>query len=372
MKTMILAAGLGTRLRPLTEEIPKPMVPIVNTPVSEHILKLLASHGFKDILMNIHYYSDTITNYFQTGSKWGLNILYSFEESLLGTAGGVKKARAFFGDETFLVICGDVLTDMDLNELVDFHKRKNSKATIVLTEVENPSKYGIVITDKNDKIVEFQEKPFLDEARSRVANSGIYVLEPEIFDLIPESQFFDFGRHLFPLLAKEGVPFYGFCHDYYWNDVGELDEYRKGNFDALMGKVKVDIPGTLVSKGIWVGKGCIIEEGVTLSPPICIGDNCVIKRNAKLFGPLVIGNETVVGEGAVFYKGIKWNNGYIGRDATILGGIIGASAEIGERAVIKEAVLGDKCVIGGGSVIHPSVKIASHCVIDDYSEIKEE
>ncbi|HAW60667.1 MAG TPA: hypothetical protein DCW86_04280, partial [Actinobacteria bacterium] len=315
MKAMILAAGLGTRLRPLTEEISKPMVPIVNKPVMEHIVELLASHGFSEIIVNLHYHADVITDYFKNGSKWGVNLYYSFEESLLGTAGGVGKVKKFFNHETFLIISGDALTDLDLTRLVEFHKKKKALATIVLTEVEDPSKYGVVITDEKDRILEFQEKPSREEARSKLANSGIYVFGPNVFDFIPANTFYDFGRNLFPTFVQKKEKLYGYRHDDYWNDVGEFEEYQRGNFDALESKVKVKMPGNLLSEGIWIGNKCQIEKGVTLVPPICMGDDCLVRKNAKLLGPLVIGDDTIIDEGAVLYRGIKWGDGYVGKDA---------------------------------------------------------
>lgn len=372
MKAMILAAGLGTRLRPLTEEISKPMVPIVNKPVMEHIVELLASHGFSEVIVNLHYHADVITDYFKNGSKWGMNLYYSFEESLLGTAGGVRKVKDFFNHEALLIVSGDALTDLNLTKLVEFHKKRKALATIVLTEVEDPSKYGVVITDGKDRILEFQEKPSREEARSKLANSGIYVFGPDVFDFIPANTFYDFGRNLFPTLVQKKEKLYGYPHDDYWNDVGEFGEYQRGNFDALEGRVKVKIPGTLLSEGIWIGSKCQIEEGVTLVPPICMGDNCLVKRNAKLMGPLVIGDNTIIDEGAVLYKGIKWGDVYVGKDASVIGGIIGRGTHIKDKAlVLQKAVIGGKCVIGGGSVIHPSVTISSNRIIDVNTEIKD-
>ncbi|MBI4744698.1 MAG: NDP-sugar synthase [Actinobacteria bacterium] len=372
MKAMILAAGLGTRLRPLTEEISKPMVPIVNKPVMEHIVELLATHKIKDVIANLHYYADAIKGHFGDGGKWGINLNYSFEETLMGTAGGVKKARNFFDSNAFIVLSGDALTDVNLSGLVSFHQERKALATIVLTEVEDSSKYGVVITDKEGRITEFQEKPTREEAKSNLANSGIYVFDPEIFKFIPENSFYDFGKNLFPLLLEKNERFYGFKHKDYWNDVGSLEEYQRGNFDALERRVKVKIPGTLIDGDIWIGDNCEIQAQVVLAGPICIGDNCLIKKNVKLLGPVIVGNNTVIDEGAVLYKGIKWGDGYIGKDASLIGGIIGYSTQIRDRAsVLSDAVVGKGCVIGGGSIIHSSVKISSGRVIDINSEIKD-
>ena len=365
-KAMVLAAGLGTRLRPLTDLISKPMAPIVNRPVMEHIIRLLAKHNFTDVVCNLHWYPDEIRNYFCDGSKWKINIAYSYEKELLGTAGGVKNVEDFFGDSTFLVISGDSLTDIDLNDVVKFHKEKGGVATLVLTEVEDTSKYGVVLVDEDMRIKGFQEKPLCGEAKSNLANSGIYVFEPEIFNYLPSrGQFCDYGKNLFPDLLDKNVSYYGYRHNRYWNDVGCLDQYQQGNFDALEGKVKVDIPGKKIKEGVWVGKNCKIQEGAVIIPPVCIGDNCTIKKDAKLFGPIILGSSTIVDERAVLYRGIKWGSGYIGKDASLIGAIIGYDTKIKDKAsILEKAVIGSKSVIKDGIKIHPSVKIMSNKVIN--------
>lgn len=372
MKAMILAAGLGTRLRPLTEEISKPMVPIVNKPVMEHIVELLAKYGIGEIVVNLHYHPQAIQNHFGDGSRWGVSLTYSLEEELLGTAGGVRKVKDFFGDETFLIVSGDTLTDIDLDSLFKFHQTKGAVATIAVKEVEDPSRYGVVITSEKGKVINFQEKPAREEARSKLANNGIYVLEPEVLDLIPEGVFYDFGRQLFPLMVERKQKVYGFEHDDYWDDVGTLEDYQKSNFDALEGKVKVNIPGNKVNdERIWIGNRCHIEEEVILASPVCIGNGCIIKKHAKLLGPVIIGDNTVVDERAVLHQGIKWGEGYVGKDVSLVGGIVGKHTRIGDKAVIKkDAVIGGKCIIGRDSVIHPSVIITSNETIKKGSQIK--
>ncbi|GAH98443.1 unnamed protein product [marine sediment metagenome] len=327
MKVMILAAGLGTRLRPLTDLISKPMVPIVNKPVMEHIIELLEKHDLKEIIVNLHWYPEVIRDYFKDGSRFNVNIQYSYEDELLGTAGGVKKAKDFFENKTFLVISGDALTDIDLSNLIKYHKQKKSLCTMVLTNVDEPSAYGVVILNDEKRITGFQEKPPQGKEKSKLANSGIYVFEPEIFEYIPDNEFYDFGADVFPHLVKENIPIYGYTHFRYWNDVGNLIEYMKGNFDVLNDKVKVNIPGTEISKNIWIGENCKIHKDVIMSPPICIGSNCIVKKNAKLLGPLIIGNDTVIMERAILYKGIKWGSGYIGKDASLIGAVIGESTK---------------------------------------------
>jgi NDP-sugar pyrophosphorylase family protein len=366
MRTMILAAGLGTRLRPLTDLISKPMAPIVNKPVMEHILELLAVNNCREIVANLHWHAEAITSYFKDGSTWAVNLTYSYEEELLGTAGGVKKVQKFLQDDTFLVISGDALTDIDIADLLKFHKSRDALATLVVTRVDDPSDYGVVLIDENCKIVGFQEKPPRENVLSDMANSGIYVFEPEIFHLIPEDSFYDFGRELFPRLVGMGYPLYGFVNNRYWNDVGSLEQYQQGNFDALSGKVRVNIPGTQVREGIWIGSDSEIQKDVIISPPVCIGSRCTIKKGVRLLGPVIIGNDTVVDERAVLYKGIKWGSGYIGRDASVIGGIVGYSTFIKENSkILENAVVGSGCVIEGGITIHPSVKIMSNQVVEN-------
>jgi NDP-sugar pyrophosphorylase family protein len=363
-KAMVLAAGLGTRLRPLTDLISKPMAPIVNKPVMEHILELLKKHGFTSIVCNLHYFPEAIKDHFRDGSGMGLSISYSFEEVLLGTAGGVKNVEGFFEGKTFLVMSGDALTDIDLTEVMQFHNSKNGIATLVLTEVDDPSQYGAVLMDSKRRITGFQEKPLPGEEKSNLANSGIYVFSSEIFKYIPEKKFYDFGKNVFPELLANDIAYYGFRHKQYWNDVGSLEEYQRGNFDALEGKVKVNIPGNQIREGVWVGRNCRIQEEVVIIPPVCIGDNCTIKRGAKLFGPIILGNNTIVDERAVLYRGIKWGSGYIGKDASLIGAIIGYNAKIKDKAsVLEKAVIGSKSIIGDGIIIHPSVKIMSNEII---------
>ncbi len=372
-KAMILAAGLGTRLRPLTELISKPMAPIVNRPVMEHIVRLLAKHNFTDIICNLHWYPENIKNYFGDGSRWGVSIVYSYEEKLLGTAGGVKNVEDFFGDNTFLVISGDALTDIDLGAAMEFHKNKGGIATLILTEVEDVSQYGVVLIDEDGKIRGFQEKPLSGEVESNLANSGIYFFEPEIFSYMPpRGVFCDFGKNIFPALLSKNVVFYGYCHNQYWNDVGSLDEYQQGNFDALEGKVDVSIPGEKIKEGVWVGKNCKIDEGVIIVPPVCIGNNCTIKKDAKLFGPIILGDNTIVDERAVLYRGIKWGSGYVGKDTSLIDAIIGYDARINDKvSILEKAVIGSKSVIKDGIKIHPSVKIMSNKVIDIDTENTE-
>jgi len=295
LKAMLLAAGLGTRLRPLTYELPKPMVPVLGRPVMEHILCLLAKHGFDDVVANLHYFPDLIRDRFGDGSAYGVRLVYSYEPELLGTAGGVRNVREHFGDETFLIISGDALTDIDLGALWAAHKEKGGIATLALKRVDDTSQFGVVIVAEDGRIQGFQEKPDPAEALSNLGNCGIYVFEPEIFDYFPEPEFVDWAMDVFPTLLAQDVSFYGHEFPDYWNDVGSLEEYRQGNFDALEGRVRVEMsqngaaaPGDAEVEGpVFIGEGCEIASGVRLTGPVVIGDGSRIGENSALRDTIV-------------------------------------------------------------------------------------
>jgi len=295
LKAMLLAAGLGTRLRPLTYELPKPMVPVLGRPVMEHILRLLAKHGFDDVVANLHYFPDLIRDRFGDGSAYGVRLVYSYEPELLGTAGGVRNVREHFGDETFLIISGDALTDIDLGALWAAHKQQGGIATLALKRVDDTSQFGVVIVAEDGRIQGFQEKPDPAEALSNLGNCGIYVFEPEIFDYFPETEFVDWAMDVFPTLLAQDVSFYGHEFPDYWNDVGSLEEYRQGNFDALEGRVRVEMsqngaaaPGDAEVEGpVFIGEGCEIASGVRLTGPVVIGDGSRIGENSALRDTIV-------------------------------------------------------------------------------------
>src|ERR1700761_2954650 len=247
MKAMVLAAGLGPRLRPLTYEITKPMVPVLDRPVMEHILDLLERHSFEAVIANLHYFPDSIREYF------GERVTYRFEEELLGTAGGVRACADFFGDEPFLVISGDALTDIDLTALATRHRESGGIATLAVKQVSDTREYGVVLHDRAGRITGFQEKPAPDEALSDLGNCGIYVFSPEIFDYFPQAPFADWAHDVFPALLENDVPFYIHEIDEYWNDVGSLAELRQGTFDALEGALHLAIAGAEVSPGVTAG-----------------------------------------------------------------------------------------------------------------------
>jgi mannose-1-phosphate guanylyltransferase len=320
---MLLGAGLGTRLRPITYELPKPLVPILGQPVMSHILRLLAEHGFDQVVANLHYFPDMIRDHFGDGSRYGVNVTYSYEPELLGTAGGVRNVREFFGGETFLIISGDALTDIDLTRLWEGHREKGGIGTLALKRVPDPSQLGVVITGEDGRIQGFQEKPDRAEALSDLGSCGIYVFEPEIFDHFPEAEFVDWARDVFPVLLDQDVPLYGHEIDEYWNDVGSISEFRQGNFDALVGAVDVDLAGSELNGGLLIGDSSALDGQVLMEPPIYVGEHCQIGPDARLTGPLVIGDGCHIGAGATLRDTVIWPGTEIASGTMLVGGIAG-------------------------------------------------
>ncbi|MBS0018793.1 MAG: NDP-sugar synthase [Arthrospira sp. SH-MAG29] len=304
MKAMILAAGKGTRVRPITYTIPKPLIPILQKPVMEFLVDLLRRHGFKEIMVNVSHLADEIENYFRDGQRFGVEISYSFEGSIedgqligkaLGSAGGMKKIQDFhpFFDDTFVVLCGDALIDLDLSEAVKWHKQKGAIATVVMKSVpkDHVSSYGVVVTDEMDRIRAFQEKPSVEEALSTSINTGIYIFEPEIFDYIPSGCEYDIGSQLFPHLVEIGAPFYGITMDFQWVDIGKVPDYWRAIRSVLLGEVKnVPIPGREVAPGIYTGLNVAVNwDKVHIEGPVYIGGMTRIEDGATIIGPTMIG-----------------------------------------------------------------------------------
>jgi len=323
MRAMIMAAGKGTRLRPLTELWPKPMAPIVNRPALHHILNLLRSHGFYEVVINLHHLPETIIDHFGDGSGVDVSITYSFEPVLLGTAGGVKNNADFLSDGTFLVMSGDALTDIDLTGLIAAHREKGSIATLAVKEVADPSLYGVVVADDDDRVVGFQEKPTLEEARSRLCNCGIYVFEPEILSQILPGEFDDFGRRVFPDLLKQHIPFHAATVTGYWSDVGNLHEYVRGNGDVLSGHVRVDIPGVEARPGMWVDGDTRVPLSADVHPPVLVGSDCEIGEDVVLEGPVVIGDGCVLGSGSHVSRSLVLPGSVLAEDSLIVDGVLG-------------------------------------------------
>ena len=313
MKAMILAAGKGTRIRPITYRIPKPMIPILQKPVMEFLVELLRQHGFNQIMVNVSHLAKEIENYFRDGQRFGVNIAYSFEGRIedghligeaLGSAGGMRRIQDFYPyfDDTFIVLCGDALIDLDLTAALKWHKEKGSMATVIMKSIprEQVSSYGVVVTDETGRIQSFQEKPKIEEALSTNINTGIYIFEPEVLDYIPSGVEFDIGSQLFPKLVEIEVPFYGVAMDFEWVDIGKVPDYWQAIRDVLIGKVKnVSIPGKEVSPGIYTGLNVAVNwDKIDIKRPVYIGGMTRIEDGAKIVGPSMIGPNCWICSGA--------------------------------------------------------------------------
>lgn len=354
-KSVIMSGGFGTRLRPLTMTIPKPMVPIVNTPIMEHVINLLKSFNIREIVTLLYFQPEVIIDYFKDGSSFGVNIKYVLATADYGTAGAVKNAYQHL-NERFIVISGDVLTDFDLQEAIDFHISKNSLATILLTRVKTPLQYGIVITDKDGKIVRFLEKPSWGEVFSDTINTGIYILEPEVLDLIPYQAEFDFSKDLFPLMLRNKLPLYGFVAKGYWKDIGNLDEYQNGQFDALKGNVKLEIEGTKKDNLI-IGNGCKISPTAKFFGKVVIGNNVIIEDFAEITDS-VIGNFVKIGKGVRLKRTTFWDNVRIGDFSELTDDVICSDCVIGDSVTIAENVfISVGCTIGNNATLSPNIKL---------------
>ena len=318
MRAMVLAAGLGTRLRPLTYEITKPMVPVLDRPVMEHILDLLDRHGFDQVIANLHYFPETIREHF------GDRLEYRFEPELLGTAGGVRACAEFFGDEPFLVISGDALTDIDLGALVARHRASGGIATLAVKRVADTREFGVVLHDREGRITGFQEKPAPEEALSDLGNCGIYIFDPRIFDYFPERPFVDWAQDVFPALLENDVPFHIHEVREYWNDVGSLGELRQGTFDALEGKLRLEMAGEEVTPGVIVaGERSSAAEDIEVEGPVWIGHDVQIGAGVRLMGPVVLGDGARVGDRAQLRESIVFPGTEVAEESILIGAIAG-------------------------------------------------
>ncbi|MCA1831469.1 MAG: sugar phosphate nucleotidyltransferase [Actinomycetota bacterium] len=357
MKAVIMAGGAGTRLRPLTSNQPKPMVPLANRPLMEHIVLLCKQHGFEDLVVTVQFLASLVRQYFGNGEDFGVQLTYATEESPLGTAGSVKNAESALG-EPFLVVSGDALTDIDLERVAAFHTEKKALVTVVLSRQPNPLEYGIVIADRTGRIERFLEKPGWGQVFSDTVNTGIYVLDPEIFSHIPEDQPFDFSRDLFPILMEKGAPMFGYVADGYWTDVGTIDAYMQAHHDVLDGKVKIEIPGFEIADRVWVGDGAIIDPDARIEGPALLGEHAKVEAGAHLREYTVLGNNAVVKEGAFLQRSVVHDNAYVGPGANLRGTLIGRNADVRRNARLEEGVVvGDEGFVGVDAVLQPNVKV---------------
>ncbi len=358
MKAVVMAGGEGSRLRPITIRRPKPMVPIAGKPVMEHILNLLKCHGITEVVVTVQYLASNIEDYFGNGSQLGMHITYAREDTPLGTAGSVKNAEEHLS-EPFLVISGDALTDYNLTEFIQYHCEKKSLSTLLLAHVHNPLEYGVIITNEDGHITQFLEKPSWGEVFSDTINTGIYMLDPQIFSYFERNKQFDFSQELFPYMLKKGDPIYGYiAPSGYWCDVGSLSEYMRASADILQGHVRVEIPAKNIGDNIWCEDGVEIADEAQLYGPIYLAHDCKVKAGAIIHGPSAIGHYSIIDERAQVDRSIVWNNSYIGERSELRGALVGSSSSIKSKAVMFEgSVVGDNSIVQEGAIIQPNVKI---------------
>lgn len=337
---MIMAAGIGSRLMPLTMYLPKPMVPLANRPLMDGILHWLRSQQFTSLICNLHHQPQMISGYFGNGRDWGVSLEYSFENELMGTAGGVKKCEWFL-NETFAVVSGDALTDIQLARLMHYHKTSGALATIALKEVADVEQFGIVVTESSGRIERFQEKPRPEEALGRLANTGIYIFEPEIFRYIPPGQFYDFGRQLFPHLVKIKAPLFGMQVTDYWCDVGSLDTYKEAQVDAITGQVKTLLRGHLVT----------MPNGAR----VLLGQDVKIGDNVEWQGINVVGDGCIIADRTSITNSILWENTEIKSECRLEEVVLGSNCLLRERVHIASGT-----VVNSGCEFPPGVEVTAH------------
>lgn len=371
MKAVVMAGGEGSRLRPLTSGRPKPLVPVVGEPVMQHILHLLRRHGITDVVITLQYLGSAIRDYFGDGSEMGMDLTYVVEDSPLGTAGSVKNAERYL-DEPFLVISGDALTDIDLTHAIRTHQQRQAIATIVLYSVPNPLEYGVVITNPDGSIDRFLEKPSWGEVFSDQVNTGVYVMDPRVLELMPPATVVDWSGDVFPKMLKNSLPLFGHLAQGYWCDIGNIQTYYQANWDALSGKVNMEIAGQRRDGNIWVGDDVELGHDVRLVGPAFLGQECKIKPGVFVNGPVCVGKYSVVDQNTKISNSIVWNYSYIGENSRLRQAIVCQHATIKDNALLEEgAVIGDDVVVGEGSTIEAGVKIWPNKDIEPGSTVHE-
>jgi mannose-1-phosphate guanylyltransferase/mannose-1-phosphate guanylyltransferase/phosphomannomutase len=349
MKAMVLAAGVGSRLDPLTATLPKPLVPVVNKPVMEHIVSLLRKHDFTDICANLHYLPQNITEYFGDGSKFGVNLTFEMEAQLSGDAGGVRACRKFLQTGTFIVIMGDLITDADLGSLVQQHREKKALASIAVKKMDDVTRFGVVVRDKNDFITGFQEKPKQEDALSDLISTGIYILEPEVFNFIPETGDYGFGRQLFPSLVERGERVLGLEIETYWSDVGTIDQYRESNLHALSGLVKLSMPAKITgseffnivgNSSAYLDQDTVVESNVVLSGNLLLGRNSRIGSGTTITGNVVIGDDCIIDGNCELKDSVIWSGTHVQAGASINSSVVGSDCVVQQKSRLNnEAVV---------------------------------
>jgi len=352
MKAVILSGGLGTRLRPLTINKPKTMVPVLNIPFLEYVIRRLRQHNVSEVVLALNYLPQTIKDYFGSGSRFGIKLNYIIEESPLGTAGAVKNAERFL-NESFLVLNGDIFTDLDLTAMMDFHSLKKAKVTIALTPVDDPTSYGLVETDAHGRVTRFLEKPSWSQVTTNMINAGTYILEPEVLSSIPPQTRFSFEREVFPPLLEQGEPIYAYPSDCYWMDIGTPEKYTQLNKDLLNGRSNQYHSDTQIV----TGEQDNIHQTAQITGSVVLGDNCTIGQKTKLSGPVVIDSDCRISEGAIVEDSIIWSAVDIEAGATIRRSIIAKNCLLGAGSVVEDSILGDNVTVADGYKLEPNSRI---------------
>jgi mannose-1-phosphate guanylyltransferase len=357
MRAVILVGGEGTRMRPLTTHTPKPMLPVANRPFLEYVLEYLKRYGITDVVLSMCYRPDVIESHFGDGSAFGVNLTYVVEDKPLGTAGAVKNAEKHLSEACF-VFNGDILTDLDLSAMLEFHRSRKAKISIALTPVEDPTAYGLVETDTDRRIQRFIEKPSADQITTNLINAGTYIIEPEVLQFVPADTFYMFERGLFPLLLERGDLMCGYPSHSYWIDIGTPQKYLTVHRDVLHGHIALNLPGRPLASDIRVGENCSIDPSAKITGPVVLGDRVSIGPNASIDGPVAIGDGCVIGAESVLEDVIMWPDCRVGSKATLHTAVVGARCELAEGVSITTgAIVADDCTIASGNRLDHGIRL---------------
>jgi len=363
MKAVILVGGLGTRLRPLSINTPKSMMPVANMPFIEFVIRRLQQHGIKGIILAISHLAEPIKKYIGNGSRFGVCVNYAVEETALGTAGAVKNAEQYLDYESFVVLNGDIFTDLDLSAMVSLHRQRRAKITIALTPVVDPTHYGLIETDIKDRVIRFLEKPSREQITTNMINAGTYIMETEVLNSIPKKKMFSFEHEVFPPLLQKGEPIYAFTSSSYWMDIGTPQKYHQLNRDLLNGQSNQFSFNN--DNRIFIGKNAIVHDTVEISDSAVIGNNCSVSQNVKLNGAVVIGANNIIGAGAKIEDSIIWHNTEIESGATIRHSIIANNCHIGQGSSIQKTIISNNVYISAGCRLKPGSKIWPDIYLDN-------
>jgi mannose-1-phosphate guanylyltransferase len=365
MKGVILVGGLGTRLRPLTCNTPKPMIPIANRPFMEHMLMRVRDQGIDEVILAVRYLADQFQATLGDGSRFGIKLHIIEEKEALGTAGAVKNVEHLLDGDTF-VFNGDVLTDLDLQAMLHFHKQKESKTTIALTPVDDPTQFGLVEMDASQQILRFVEKPRAEDVRTNLVNAGTYIINADVFRYVPPNEFYMFERGLFPVLLQTGDPMFGYATRDYWNDIGLTQNYLDVSQDILIGRINFPLPGKEIANRIWVDGEADIAEGVQLVGPIVIGPGATIAPGAQIIGPTVIGPRCRIDKEVVIEGAVLWDDNHIEEGAHLRNCVLGKRNRVGKQTFIAgSAIIGDDCVIGAENRLDRAIRLWPGTVLQD-------